>query len=257
MPVQPGRGASYHAAMALTGDQAAAEPLWVLPGGTLSLGCPRVMAVVNVTPDSFSDGGRFVQDAGVDVAKVVGAARRLVEEGADILDIGGESTRPGAQDVPVREELSRVIPSIEAICRAELGVPLSIDTRKAQVASRAVQAGAQIVNDVSGLADPGMAPAVAASGAGLVIGHLRGVPGTMQHDTRFEDVFEDVAGGARGGGGPGRRGRCGSGTDPGGSRRWVWQGRRPQRGPGRMWRRAPGTDWVPGPDRSESQTIPG
>lgn len=181
--------------MSTTGDQAADGPQWVLPGGGLSLARPRVMAVLNVTPDSFSDGGRFVQGAhqGPDVEAVVAEARRLVDEGADILDVGGESTRPGAAEVGVAAELDRVVPTLRALAAAQLGVPLSVDTRKAAVASRAVEAGAHIVNDVSGLADPAMAGVVAETGAGLVIGHLRGVPETMQRNTAFVDVFAEVA----------------------------------------------------------------
>ncbi len=162
--------------------------VWRLRGRTLDPdGRPLVMGIVNVTPDSFSDGGRF-RDAGPALAR----ARRLVEEGADLLDVGGESTRPGAEDVSVDEELARVLPVVEMI-RAELGVPVSVDTRKAAVAREVLAAGADAVNDVSALGDPGMAAAVAETDAGLVLMHMRGTPATMQGLTRYRDVAEEVA----------------------------------------------------------------
>lgn len=147
---------------------------------------PLVMGIVNVTPDSFSDGGRYL---GPDAA--LGHARRLIAEGADILDIGGESTRPGAAPVSEAEELDRVIPLITAI-RAESAIPISIDTLKPAVARTAVTAGATIWNDVSALRGPA-APAVAAElGCEVVLMHMLGEPGTMQDDPRYDDVVAEV-----------------------------------------------------------------
>ncbi|HEU4453724.1 MAG TPA: dihydropteroate synthase [Longimicrobium sp.] len=162
--------------------------VWRLRGLTLNPDeRPLVMGIVNVTPDSFSDGGRF-RDAGPAFAR----ARRLVEEGADLLDVGGESTRPGAAEVSADEELARVLPVLERI-RAELGVPVSIDTRKAAVAREVLAAGADAVNDVSALGDPEMAAAVAETDAGLVLMHMRGTPATMQELTDYGDVAGEVA----------------------------------------------------------------
>lgn len=146
-----------------------------------------VMGILNVTPDSFSDGGRFF-----DPARALEQARRMIAEGADLLDVGGESTRPGAAPVAEDEESRRVIPVIEAI-RAESDIPLSIDTAKAAVAARALGAGADIINDVTALtADPDM-PAVAARfGAGVILMHMQGTPRTMQADPRYADVVREV-----------------------------------------------------------------
>jgi dihydropteroate synthase len=149
---------------------------------------PKVMGIVNVTPDSFSDGGRLVGAEGA-----VRHARRLVDEGADLLDLGGESSRPGSEPVPVAEELRRVIPVVEALA-SSVGVPISIDTTKAEVARRALEAGAAIINDISALgADPDLAPLAAATGAGVVLMHMQGVPRTMQVDPRYDDVVRDIA----------------------------------------------------------------
>jgi dihydropteroate synthase len=155
------------------------------------------MAVVNVTPDSFYDGGRWIAASGrrPNASVVLRQCRRWVEQGADILDVGGESTRPGAEPVDVETELERVLPIIEGLHRdVELArVPISIDTRHATVAKAALAAGAAIVNDVSGLADEEMASVAAAGGAGLVIGHLRGQPANMQDDVRFDELLGEVA----------------------------------------------------------------
>jgi dihydropteroate synthase len=153
-----------------------------------------IVGVLNVTPDSFSDGGRFVRAGGtVDVGAAVAEGLALAAAGADVLDVGGESTRPGARAVGADEELARVIPVLEALAKAS-PVPLAIDTRKAEVAEAALAAGAAAVNDVSGLGfDPALAGVVARSGATLVLGHLRGEPATMQDDPRFDDVLEEVA----------------------------------------------------------------
>lgn len=145
------------------------------------------MGIVNVTPDSFSDGGRCF-DVGAAVAR--GAA--LVAEGADWLDVGGESTRPGAAAVPVEEELRRVVPVIEGLRRQLPAAPISVDTRRARVAAAALEAGASMVNDVSACADPKMAPVVARGGAEVVLMHMRGTPATMQRDTRYGDLVGEV-----------------------------------------------------------------
>lgn len=148
---------------------------------------PRVMGIVNVTPDSFSDGGRTraLDDA-------VAHVRRLVEQGADVVDIGGESSRPGAEPVALAEELRRVIPVIEAVA-PDLPVSISIDTTKAEVARQALRAGASIINDIAGLAGDADLPRLAAdSGAAVVLMHMAGTPRTMQVDPRYNDVVGEV-----------------------------------------------------------------
>jgi dihydropteroate synthase len=148
---------------------------------------PLIMGVVNVTPDSFSDGGRFL-----DADAAVEHGLRLTREGADILDIGGESTRPGADPVGEDEELRRVVPVIERLARSGQA-RLSIDTTKVVVARAALQAGASLVNDVSALRfDPGMAALVAETGAGCCLMHMLGEPRTMQEDPRYDDVVSEV-----------------------------------------------------------------
>ncbi len=142
-----------------------------------------VMGVVNVTPDSFSDGGGY---AGPDDA--VAAAQAMAAAGVAIVDVGGESTRPGADPVPVDVELHRVVPVIERL----RGVPVSVDTRSAAVAERALDFGASVVNDVSAGADPAMFELVASRGAGLVLMHMRGRPRTMQQDPHYDDVVAEV-----------------------------------------------------------------
>ena len=146
-----------------------------------------VMGVVNVTPDSFSDGGRYL-----DSDAAVARGLELVAEGADLLDVGGESTRPGATPVSEDAELDRVVPVVEALA-ARSGVPVSIDTTKSAVAAAALVAGATIVNDVSaGIADTDMFGVVAGAGAGYVVMHMRGEPRTMQSNPRYADVVVDV-----------------------------------------------------------------
>ncbi|HSL11075.1 MAG TPA: dihydropteroate synthase [Actinomycetota bacterium] len=145
-----------------------------------------LMGIVNVTPDSFSDGGAFL-----DSASAVDHGARLAGEGADLLDVGGESTRPGAQEVPTDEELERVVPVIEQLVR-QVDVPVGVDTRKSAVASRALEAGASIVNDVTAGGDPEMFAVAREHGAGLVLMHMRGDPQTMQHDPRYDDVVTEV-----------------------------------------------------------------
>ncbi len=153
-----------------------------------------IIGVLNATPDSFSDGGRFVDGADrVRVEVAVDAAAALLRTGADWIDIGGESTRPGAQEVPAAIEISRVDPVIEALAK-RFDAPISIDTRKAAVAEVALASGASIVNDVSGLGfDPQLAQVAARAEATLVLGHLRGTPETMQRAPDFADVLEEVA----------------------------------------------------------------
>jgi dihydropteroate synthase len=152
-----------------------------------------IVGILNATPDSFSDGGRFVRgEARLDLAAAVDAAAALVGDGAQVLDIGGESTRPGSQPVSPAIEIARTAPLIEAVAK-RLDVPLSIDTRKAEVARAALDAGARLVNDVSGLRhDPALAGVAARAGATLILGHLRGEPATMQEDPHFEDVVREV-----------------------------------------------------------------
>ncbi|MFN2628870.1 MAG: dihydropteroate synthase [Gaiellaceae bacterium] len=146
---------------------------------------PSVMGVVNVTPDSFSDGGTRL-----DPEVAVAAARRMLDEGAAIVDVGGESTRPGSDGVPLDEELRRVLPVLEGLA----GLPVSIDTAKAEVARRALELGAELVNDVTALrGDPELAGAVAGSGAYLCLMHMRGEPRTMQLDPAYTDVAAEVA----------------------------------------------------------------
>lgn len=147
---------------------------------------PRLMGIVNVTPDSFSDGGRHVeQDA------AVAHAHALADSGANLLDVGGESTRPGAAPVSVEVERARVLPVVERLARG--GVPISIDTSKAAVAEAALVAGAVIVNDVTALGDPRMAEVVARQGAGLILMHMRGTPRTMQQgDLSSADIVGEV-----------------------------------------------------------------
>jgi dihydropteroate synthase len=144
------------------------------------------MGIVNVTPDSFSDGGLFL-----DADAAIAHGRELFAQGADILDVGGESTRPGAEPVAADEEIRRVVPVIEAL--ADDGARVSIDTTKAEVASRALAAGATIVNDVAALRfDPELAGVTAEAGAGCVLMHMLGDPRTMQDDPRYDDVVSDV-----------------------------------------------------------------
>ena len=172
--------------MPVNSFNAAAASAWICGRHTISLDRPRIMGILNVTPDSFSDGGRWL-----DPEAAVRRGLELVAEGADILDIGGESTRPGAAEVPVDEELQRVTPVIGALARQAL-LPLSVDTRRCAVARQALEAGAAIVNDVSALGDPEMAAAVREAGAGVVLMHMRGTPAEMQRDPRYEDVVAEV-----------------------------------------------------------------
>jgi len=172
----------------------------------------RVMGIVNVTPDSFSDGGRYLEP-GAAIAR----CRELAAQGADLLDLGAESTRPGSQPVPAAEQIRRLEPVLRALAErpdeagtgrpdgAGMGRPdgagtgrpeaalISVDTRSAEVAARALELGAHMINDVSALSDPEMAPVVGASGAALVLMHMRGTPATMQDDPRYDDVAREAA----------------------------------------------------------------
>jgi len=146
-----------------------------------------LMGVLNITPDSFSDGGEFHN---LEAAKA--QAKYLVESGADILDVGGQSTRPGAEEISLEEELNRVLPIIQAI-RQEFSVPISIDTTKAAVAKAAIAEGADIINDISGATfDPEMLPTVAELGVPIVLMHLRGTPQTMQKLTDYQDIIGEI-----------------------------------------------------------------
>jgi dihydropteroate synthase len=164
------------------------------PGGLrlrnrMTVRYPAVMGILNVTPDSFSDGGQYL-----DPARAFDHALQMEAEGAAIIDIGGESTRPGAREVPAAAELARVLPVIERLA-GELRVPISIDTRKAEVARAALAAGAAIVNDVSGLtSDPAMLPLVAKTRAAVVIMHSRAATDIGNRDARYRDVVAEVAG---------------------------------------------------------------
>ncbi len=165
--------------------------LWVCRHFELNLdggGRGRVMGILNVTPDSFSDGGRFFE-----VDDALRQARTLVDAGADFIDVGGESTRPGAEPVEPAVELDRVLPVIRALSASFPSVLLSVDTRRAEVARAALRAGAQLVNDISGLQDPDMASVVADAGCGLIVMHLRGEPRTMQSvDLSSPDIVVEV-----------------------------------------------------------------
>lgn len=161
---------------------------WAIKGGDLSLEKPVIIGVVNVTPDSFSDGGRLPS-----AEAAIEHGRRLMADGAHVLDVGGESTRPGAAPVSIKEEISRVVPVITALARDKIG-PVSVDTRKEEVARAALDAGAAVINDVSGLRfDPAMADLVARSGAGVILMHMRGTPATMDEHATYKHVTAEVA----------------------------------------------------------------
>ncbi len=160
-------------------------PELTFPGLTLDLSTPAIMGVLNVTPDSFSDGGVY-PDPGAAVA----AGEAMVEAGAAILDVGGESTRPGAEPVGAAEEIDRVVPVIEAL--AGLDVPVSVDTSKPEVMRAAVGAGARMINDVNALRAPGALEAAGALGVPVCLMHMQGEPRTMQAAPRYDDVVEDV-----------------------------------------------------------------
>ncbi len=145
------------------------------------------MGIVNVTPDSFSDGGRFA-----DPAHAVEQGLKLVAEGADLLDIGGESTRPGSLPIPAEEELRRVLPVVQGLVN-QTPVAIAVDTMKAEVARRCLDAGAAIINDVNGVRDPDLAAVLAGSDAGVIVMHMQGTPATMQANPQYGDVVAEVA----------------------------------------------------------------
>ncbi len=168
-------------------DLARAPSVWSTARGTIDLERPALMGILNITPDSFSDGGRF-QDRDAALRRI----EELRSEGADIIDIGGESTRPGARPVSTQEELERVLPIVEAARRGS-DVAISIDTTKTEVARAALEAGAEIVNDISGLQfDPEIGDLAAQHGAGLVLMHMRGEPRTMQEEIHYDDLLGEV-----------------------------------------------------------------
>ena len=154
----------------------------------LAIDRPLVMGIVNVTPDSFSDGGRYA-----DPTAAVAHGRAMIEEGAAIIDVGGESTRPGAESVTAAAELGRVLPVLAELAR-DADVPLSIDTRHAEVARACVEAGATIINDVSGFRDAAMVELATACDAGVIVMHMLGEPGTMQDAPHYDDVVAEISG---------------------------------------------------------------
>lgn len=163
-------------------------PCWCTSRSSLSLDRPLLMGILNITPDSFSDGGKYRS-----LDRAVARAHELVAQGADLVDIGGESTRPGAPPVSADQETARILPVIEALA-GKLPVPISVDTWKSSVADAALAAGAEIINDISGLTfDPDLAAVVARHGAGLVLMHTRGTPQQMQQHTAYDDLLGEVA----------------------------------------------------------------
>ncbi len=161
--------------------------VWKIRTLTLAFDRPLMMGILNVTPDSFSDGGQYLNPD-----QAAAQAAKIIQEGADILDLGAESTRPNAKPISEDEELKRLLPALEKI-KSQFQIPISIDTTKSQVARRSLECGAHIINDVSGLKqDPAMAKVVQEFGAGVVLMHRRGTPETMQLLTDYKDLVEDV-----------------------------------------------------------------
>lgn len=161
------------------------KQVWLCRGREIDLSSPVIMGIVNVTPDSFSDGGKFY-----DPQRAIEHGFRLLEDGAAILDVGGESTRPGAPEVSTEDELERVIPVIEAL--ADAGAAVSVDTSKAEVMRQAAKAGAIIINDVYALRQEGSLQAAAESGCGVCLMHMQGVPRTMQAAPSYQNLIEEV-----------------------------------------------------------------
>ena len=157
----------------------------------LDLQHPQVMGVLNITPDSFSDGGNLFDDAQIPLDKILANAQRMIDEGASVLDIGGESSRPGAQAVSVAEEIRRVLPVVEAL--KELDCIISVDTRNGETAKATINAGAHMINDISAGADSGVMTAVANSDVAYALMHMQGMPETMQNNPRYEQVVTEVA----------------------------------------------------------------
>jgi dihydropteroate synthase len=166
-------------------SRSAAPAAWRCGSVVFDLRRPLIMGILNVTPDSFSDGGLFL-----DPARAREQGQRLIDEGADIIDVGGESTRPGAAEVTADDELRRVLPAVEAL--AQMGATVSIDTSRAEVMRAALDAGATIVNDVRALQLPGAIEAVATRACGIVVMHMQGTPQTMQLDPTYQDVVRDL-----------------------------------------------------------------
>jgi dihydropteroate synthase len=160
---------------------------WKFRTRALPLDNPVWMGIVNVTPDSFSDGGRFL-----DTSSAVDHALRLIKDGAGIIDLGGESTRPGSDGISAEEELHRVLPVLRQLRKCQPQVPISVDTTKADVAKEVLKEGADVINDVSGLSDPDMLSVLRETGAGYCLMHTQGVPKTMQVDPQYEDVVAEV-----------------------------------------------------------------
>lgn len=157
----------------------------------IDLSEPRVMAVLNMTPDSFSDGGQFVSSQKIDTSSALKCAEQMVEAGASFIDIGGESTRPGAQEVSVQEEMDRVLPIVEAIAK-NLDVVVSVDTSSADVMRESVKRGAGLLNDVRALLRPGALQAAVDANVPVCLMHMQGMPETMQENPRYEDVVAEV-----------------------------------------------------------------
>jgi len=175
---------------ALLHSTASSPACWQTAQRRILLDRPLIMGIVNITPDSFSDGGRFL-----DPERAVEHALLLEAEGADIIDLGGESTRPGSPAVTEKEETGRILPVLERLA-GRLSIPLSVDTWKSSVAAAAIAAGAEIINDISGFSfDPAMAELAAASGVGAVLMHTRGTPQTMQKDTNYKDLMGEISAG--------------------------------------------------------------
>jgi len=171
----------------LPASRSAPAPIWQCGRFRLDYSRPLLMGVVNVTPDSFSDGGRFL-----DPQQAIAHAQRLIEEGADLIDIGGESTRPGAQPVDAADELGRVLPVLRALRDAP--VPVAVDTVKPQVMQAAIAEGASVINDVNALRSPSALETAAACGVGVCMMHMQGEPRTMQAAPHYEDVVGEVRG---------------------------------------------------------------
>jgi len=161
--------------------------IWRTSQRDLQLNHPLIMGILNITPDSFSDGSCYL-----DPKLALDRAMQMIDEGADIIDIGGESTRPGATAVNVEEEIQRVLPIVKELS-GKIACPVSVDTRKSQVADAVISAGAEIINDISGLTfDPLLAPLIAESQVGVVLMHSRGTPATMQQDTCYETLIDEI-----------------------------------------------------------------
>lgn len=182
-----GCGHSFISLSVMPPLQDQSSPILLMRGRRLALDRPMVMGVLNVTPDSFSDGGRYF-----DPGAAVKHALEMAEEGADFIDIGAESSRPGARPVPEEEELCRLVPVVREVCR-QVSIPVSVDTTKAMVARTAIESGAAVVNDISACqADPAMTGVVRDTGAGLVLMHMRGTPRTMQQAPHYGSVVEEI-----------------------------------------------------------------